>query len=36
MSNDVFAGFDRGPTDPNEVTYKDFASDSSSVIDLIE
>ena len=30
MSNDVFAGFNRGASNPNEVTYKDFASDGDS------
>ena len=30
MSNDVFAGFNRGPANPNEITMKDFASDNSS------
>ena len=30
MSNDVFAGFDRGPTDPDTLTMSSFDSDSSS------
>ncbi len=30
MSNDVFAGFNRVVSNPNEVTYKDFASDGDS------
>tara|TARA_R100000773_G_C4147058_1_gene70848 strand:+ start:52 stop:462 length:411 start_codon:yes stop_codon:yes gene_type:complete len=30
MSNDVFAGFNRGATDPNTLTYSSFSSDSDS------
>ena len=30
MSNDVFAGFNRGPTDPNTLTMSSFDSDSDS------
>jgi len=29
MSNDVFAGFNRGATDPNTLTYSSFNSDSN-------
>ena len=33
MSNDVFAGFNRGPTDPNTLTMSSFDSDSDSSSD---
>ena len=30
MSDGIFDGFNRGPSNPNEITMKDFASDDSS------
>ena len=30
MSDGIFDGFNRGPSNPNEITMKDFASDESS------